>query len=89
MPSKQLRFEHTKSRLLERYNIDINIDDYDLMCKIAQYGLIDKKKSKNRDSRVIFFKGNYILIGYNHKYNLINTVLYHNRKIKKLKYEKI
>lgn len=89
MANKIIRFDHSKQRLNERYNIDVDIDDYDLMCKIAQYGLIDNKKSKNRDSRVIFFKNTYILVGYNHKLKLINTVLYHNNRTKKIKYEKI
>lgn len=89
MAVKLIRFEHTKQRLNERYNIDIDIDDYDLMCNIASYGLIDKKKSKNRDNRLIYFKNKYIVVGFNKKYNLINTALYHNNRTKKIKHEKI
>lgn len=89
MANKIIRFDHSKQRLNERYDINIDINDYNLMCKIASNGLIIKEKSKNRDSRIIFFKGRYIVVGYNHKYNLINTVLYHNNRTKKIKYEKI
>lgn len=84
MSVKNIRFEHTKQRLNERYNINIDVDDYDLMCIISKEGLIIKKKSKNRDTRIIYFKNKYIVVGYNYKSNLINTVLYFSNKYKKL-----
>lgn len=89
MANKLIRYEHTKIRLKERYDIDINLNDYILMCKIADDGLIDKTKSKNRDYRFIYFKGNYISVGYNKKYKLINTALYLNNRLKKYRNGKI
>jgi hypothetical protein len=43
MTNKQIRFDHTKIRMLERCSIDIDIDDYDSMCILTIFGLEVKK----------------------------------------------
>ena len=84
MANKLLRFEHTKLRMNERYSIDINIEEYDLMCKLAKFGLDIKKKSRNRYCRIIYFKNRYIIVGYNKRTCLIATVLYNSASYKRL-----
>jgi hypothetical protein len=82
MTNKQIRFDHTKIRMLERCSIDIDIDDYDSMCILTIFGL-EVKKSRNRYSKMIYFKSKYIIVGYNKRTGLIDTLLC-NRSYKRL-----
>lgn len=81
------QFNHTKERLKQRYKLDINKEEYIDLCQRLKESFISRPYSKNRDVRMTVFKGKIISIGYNHKRELINTVL-PNRK-KDFKYYKI
>jgi len=54
---KQYSFEHTKLRLLQRYGIDITMDDYDAICHMIKHNicttLIDTEKQKD-DTQYIY-----------------------------------
>ena len=79
---KQYSFEHTKLRLLQRYSIEITMDNYDSLCHMIKNKigttLIDTEKQKN-DTQYIYdikFALNPILrVVWSEKRQRITTVL--------------
>jgi len=61
------RFNHTKERLKERYNLDLNKEEYYQLCNHVEHSFVARPYSRNRDSRITIFKGKVITVGYNKK----------------------
>lgn len=81
------RFNHTKQRLKQRFNMDMNESDYIELCKLSKNAYKSRDYSKNRDTRIVDFKNKTLSVGYNHKLGLVNTVMHPGRR--ELKYHKI
>jgi len=79
---REYSFNHTKNRLLERYNIEITLDDYNYLCRKIESKkdlvLIMVEKQKN-DTQYVYdlnFKyKNRIRVVWSEKRNCITTVL--------------
>jgi len=69
------RYNHTKDRLMERYNLSITEEEYLTLCKDLKNAQIIDVYSTNRDIRLFQFKGKNVYFGYNHQLELINTAL--------------
>lgn len=69
------RYNHTKERLMERYNLSITEEEYLALCKDLKDAQIIDTYSNNRDIRLFQFKGKNVYFGYNHQLELINTAL--------------
>ena len=74
------RYRHTKLRMKERFDMDIDESDYMKLCEISKESYVIKPYSTNRDFRVLRYKGRVMTIGFNNKYGLVNTVLYTYKK---------
>ena len=79
---KNYSFEHTKLRILQRYNFDITLDQYNYFCHMIKNNinvtLVDKEKQKD-DVQWIYdldldLDGK-IRVVWSHKKNYITTAL--------------
>lgn len=74
-------FEHTKQRMLERYGLNLTLDDYNLLCNNVRNrkNVIEVDRENQKDcTQIIFetyFKSKTILVVYEDVRDCITTVL--------------
>ena len=74
--------EHVKERLMERYNIKMPDEDYELLCDLTNYVTYPTKVSPNKYIGYIRYKNKHLKVVYTKKGKVI-TALPIRRKTKK------
>jgi len=87
MEISKRKFNNTKKRLKQRFNIDIDKKDYIKLCELSKDSYMCREYKDNKETRMIEFKNKTISVGFNKNLGLVNTVVYNKKR--DLKYYKI
>lgn len=70
------RYIHVRDRMKERFDKDLSLEDYDLLCsRTERCGVITKKISNAIENRIVSW-GQLILVTYNNANKLVGTVMF-------------
>lgn len=77
---EEYSFNHTKERLLERFNLSLSKEEYKILCelcmtKVSYINSLVIKESEDQEIHQLFFKGHNIKFTFNNKKGYITTAL--------------
>lgn len=72
---KEYSFNHTKERLLERFNLSLNRKEYEILCNLINNKTLLVKENNIQEIHLILWKNKRIKAVFNTKKQYITTVL--------------
>jgi len=73
--NREYSYNHTKQRMLERFNIHINKRDYNKLCNLISSRTIVMRESVTQEIHIIDWKEKTFTVVFNTEKNCITTVL--------------
>jgi len=73
--NREYSYNHTKQRMLERFNIHINKRDYNKLCSLISSRTIVMRESVTQEIHIIDWKEKIFTVVFNTEKNCITTVL--------------
>lgn len=73
--NREYSYNHTKQRMLERFNIHINKRDYNKLCSLISSRTIVMRESVTQEVHIIEWKNQTFTVVFNTEKSCITTVL--------------